>query len=189
MAVEHPSGEIFMKRRDIVAALFMLPAFTTHARAADGPSDEQRLGVVFVANQAEIAAAQLALRRSGSKGVQAYARRIIAEHGQVQQEIVALTRGAGTQPQRSATSNAMTRQGNADLSRLEDASMYDFDDLYLERETGYLGQLVNTVDDAIRSSGNADVRTLFIRMRPSYILQLDQAQRLKILIGSRGLRR
>lgn len=179
-----------MKRRGVMTALLVLPVFMTRAQAADGHlSEEQRLGIVFVANQAEIAAAQLALQRSGSRSVQAYARRIIAEHGQVQQEIVALTGSAGSQPQRSATSNAMTKQSQANLARLAESSMYDFDDLYLERETGYLGQLVNTVDDGIRTTGNADVKTLLVRMRPSFILQLDQAQRLKILIGSRGLRR
>ncbi|MDR5835579.1 DUF4142 domain-containing protein [Caballeronia sp. LZ034LL] len=179
-----------MKRRGVVTALLMLPVFMTRAQAAEGQlSEEQRLGIVFVASQAEIAAAQLALQRSGSKGVQVYARRIIAEHGQVQQEIVTLTGSAGSQPQRSATSNAMTRQGQADLARLDASSMYDFDDLYLERETGYLGQLVNTVDDGIRTTGNADVKALLGRMRPTFILQLDQAQRLRILIGSRGLRR
>ncbi|MDR5815191.1 MULTISPECIES: DUF4142 domain-containing protein [unclassified Caballeronia] len=179
-----------MKRRGVLMTLLALPLFMTRAQAADGHlSEEQRLGIVFVANQAEIAAAQLALQRSGSKSVQVYARRIITEHGQMQQEIVALTGSAGSQPQRSATSNAMTKQSQADLARLDASSMYDFDDLYLERETGYLGQLVNTVDDGIRTTGNADVKTLLARMRPSFILQLDQAQRLKILIGSRGLRR
>jgi putative membrane protein len=179
-----------MKRRSVIAALLLLPVCTTRAQTAQPqPSDEQKLGVVFVANQAEIAAAQLALRRTRSTSLQAYARRIVVEHEQVNQEIVALAQRAGTQPQRSATSDAMTRQSADDLARLDDTSSYDFDGAYLDRESVYLQRLVNTVDESIRTAGSAEVRTLFIRARPSFILQLDQAHRLTIAIGSPGLRR
>lgn len=179
-----------MKRRCAVAALLLLLGWAGHAPAQSGRlNDEQMLGVVFVANQAEIAAGNLALGKTRSASLQAFARRLISEHAQVNQEIAALTQSFDTQPQRSATSDAMTKQSADDLARLDDASIYDFDEAYLDRETVWLQRLVNTVDDYIRSTGSVDVRTLLIRSRPSFILHLDQARRLQITIGSPGLRR
>ncbi|SAL04006.1 DUF4142 domain-containing protein [Caballeronia ptereochthonis] len=179
-----------MNCRSTATALLLLLAWVGHAHAQQARlTDEQMLGVVFVANQAEIAAGNLALHKTRSASLQAFARRIVAEHGQVNQEIVALTQAFGTQPQRSATSDASMRQSADDLARLDEISSYDFDEAYLDRESVYLQRLVNTVDDYIRSTGSADVRTLLIRARPSYILHLDQARRLKLTIGSPGLKR
>ncbi|BAN26231.1 DUF4142 domain-containing protein [Caballeronia insecticola] len=179
-----------MKRGAIAMTWLLLLVWTGHARSQSAPStDAQMLGVVFVANQAEIAAGNLALSRTRSASLQAYARRIVAEHGQVNQEIVALTQGLGAQPQRSAISDALTKQSAEDLARLDDTGIYNFDEAYLDRELVYLKRLVNTVDDYIRSTASADVRTLFVRARPSFILQLDQAQRLKLTVGSPGLNR
>lgn len=90
------------------------------------------------------------------------------------QEIVALTQAFGTQPQRSATSDAWSRQAADDLARLDDISSYDFDEAYLDRELASLRQLVKRVDDYIRSTRSTDVRTLLIRARPSFILHLDR---------------
>ncbi|SAK85843.1 hypothetical protein AWB75_05750 [Caballeronia catudaia] len=177
-----------MKNACIVAVLLFL-ALTRLAQAQERLSDEQMLGVVFVANQAEMAAGNLALRKTRSYSLQVFARRIVSEHAQVNQEIATLTQRVGTQPQRSATSDALTKQSAADLADLDDASTYDFDEAYLDREVLFLQKLVITVDGYIRTARNADVRTLLIRSRPSFIFHLDQAHRLQLTIGSPGLRR
>ena len=147
------------------------------------------LGVVVVANQAEIAAGNLALRKTRSTSLQVFARRIVSEHGQVMQEIATLTQRLGTQPQRSSTSDALSKRSADDLARLDDTGTYDFDEAYLDREVVFLSTLVNTVDGYIRTARNADVRTVLIRSRPSFIFQLDQARKLQLTIGSPGLRR
>jgi putative membrane protein len=172
-----------------IAAVLLLLALARLVQAQERLSDEQILGVVFVANQAEMAAGNLALRKTRSYSLQVFARRIVSEHAQVNQEIATLTQRVGTQPQRSATSDALTKQGADDLADLDNASTYDFDEAYLDREVLFLQKLVNTVDGYIRTARNADVRTLLIRSRPSFIFHLDQAHRLQLTIGSPGLRR
>ncbi|SAL84515.1 hypothetical protein AWB74_06964 [Caballeronia arvi] len=172
-----------------IATMLLFLALTGLAQAQERLSDEQMLGVVFVANQAEIAAANLALRKTRSYSLQVFARRIVSEHAQVNQEIATLAQRFGTQPQRSATSDALMKQSADDLADLDDVGMYDFDEAYLDREVLFLQKLVNTVDDYIRTARNADVRTLLIRSRPSFIFHLDQAHRLQLTIGSPGLKR
>ncbi|WP_321795796.1 DUF4142 domain-containing protein [Caballeronia sp. J97] len=177
-----------MNGKRIAAALLLLLAFMARAFAQESQlSDEQMLGVVFVANQAEIAAANLALRKTRSNSLQVFAKRIVSEHAQVNQEIFTLTQRFGTRPQRSATSDALTKQSNDDLAELDQTSTYDFDEAYLEHEIVFLQKLINTVEGYIRTARSAEARTLLIRSRPSFIFHLDQAQRLQITIGSPGL--
>ncbi|MCE4574375.1 DUF4142 domain-containing protein [Caballeronia sp. CLC5] len=178
-----------MKRPCLAAALLWLLALAAGAHAQEPLRDEQMLGVVVAANQAEIAAGNLALRKTRSYSLQVYARRMVSEHAQVSQEITALTQRYGTQPQRSATSDALLKQNADDLADLGDAGTYDFDEAYLDREVVFLQKLVNTVDGYIRTARNAEVRTVLIRSRPSFIFHLDQAHRLQLTIGSPGLRR
>jgi hypothetical protein len=78
--------------------------------AGERLTDGQIAGVVFVANQAEIAAGESALRRTQSRSVQALATRIVTEHAQVNQEIIALAQRPAANLQRSATSDALTKQ-------------------------------------------------------------------------------
>jgi putative membrane protein len=178
-----------MKGVHIAMALLLLFAWTARAHGQQGLSDEQMLGVVVIANQAEIAAGNLALRKTRSNSLQVFARRIVSEHAQVNQEITSLMQRLGTQPQRSAASDALTRQSTGELADLDDTGTYDFDEAFLDREVASLRKLVNTVDGFIRTARNPDVRTVLIRSRPSFIFQLDQAYRLQLAIGSPGLRR
>lgn len=178
-----------MNRKRIAAALLLLLAWTVGVGAQERLSDEQMLGVILVANQAEIAAGTLALRKTRSYSLQVFAKRIVSEHAQVNQEIATLTQQYGTQPQRSATSDALTKQSIDDIADLDGTGTYNFDEAYLDREVVFLQKLVHTVDDYIRTARSADVRTLLIRSRPSFIFHLDQAQRLQITIGSPGLKR
>jgi putative membrane protein len=171
-------------KRTATVLLFLLVG-TSHAFAqAERLSDAQIAGVVFVSNQGEIAAGESALRRTRSRSVQAFASRIVAEHGQVNQEIVALTQRLAASLQRSATSDALTQESNDDLVRLNAVDARGFDAAYLDREVDSLGRLVNATDAFIRTTTSADLKILLVRARPSFIFHLDQARRLKYAIGS-----
>jgi putative membrane protein len=174
-----------MKAKRTAAVVLFVLAFISHAYGqGERLTDAQIAGVVFVANQAEIAAGESALRRTQSRSVQALAKRIVVEHGQVNQEIIALTHRLAAYLQRSATSDALTKQSVDDLARLNEVETRGFDEAYLDREVVYLQQLVQTVDTFIRSATSAELKMLLVQFRPSFILHLDQAQRLKLAIGT-----
>ena len=174
-----------MKAKSTAPVLLFVLAWISHAYGQDERlTDAQIAGVVFVANQAEIAAGELALRRTQSRSVQALATRIVAEHAQVNQEIIALTQRLAANLQRSAISDALSKQSDDDLARLNEVATRGFDQAYLDREVTYLQQLVNAVDTFIRTATSADLKMLLVRFRPFFILHLDQAQRLELAIGS-----
>ena len=174
-----------MKGKRTAAVLLFVLAWISHAYGqGERLTDGQIAGVVFVANQAEIAAGESALRRTRSRSVQALATRIVTEHAQVNQEIIALTQRLAANLQRSATSDALTKQSVDDLARLNEVETRGFDEAYLDREVVCLQQLVRTVDTFIRSATSVELKMLLVRFRPSFIFHLDQAQRLKLAIGT-----
>ncbi|HEV7833261.1 MAG TPA: DUF4142 domain-containing protein [Caballeronia sp.] len=174
-----------MKGKRTAAVLFFVLAWISHAYGqGERLTDGQIAGVVFVANQAEIAAGESALRRTRSRSVQALATRIVTEHAQVNQEIIALTQRLAANLQRSATSDALTKQSVDDLARLNEVETRGFDEAYLDREVVCLQQLVKTVDTFIRSATSVELKMLLVRFRPTFIFHLDQAQRLKLAIGT-----
>ena len=85
-------------------------------------------GVVFVANQAEIATADLALRRTSSRCVQALAARIRTEHAQANQEMFALMQRLAAKLQQSVASDALSNQSGDDLSRLNEVDGQQFNE-------------------------------------------------------------
>jgi putative membrane protein len=179
MNARHAAGALLLL---LVSAIC---AFGEEARLTDA----QIVGIILVANQAEIAAGQTALRRTQSRSVQSFASRIVDEHRQVNEEAAGLMQRLAATPQRSGISDALTRQSYDDLARLNEVGIYDFDQTYLDREVIVLHQLVKTVDTFIRTTTSMELKTLLVQSRPSFIFHLDQAQRLQLTLERPGFRR
>ncbi|MFL9913695.1 DUF4142 domain-containing protein [Paraburkholderia sp. RL17-337-BIB-A] len=160
-------------------------AFGQEARLTDA----QIVGIILVANQAEIAAGQTALRRTQSRSVQIFASRMVDEHGLVNQETAGLMQRLAATPQRSGISDALTQQSYDDLVRLNAVEAHEFDQAYLDREVISLQQLVKSVNTFIRSTTNAELKALLVRSRPSFIFHLDQAHRLQLALEHPRFRR
>src|SRR6478735_6058311 len=91
MNARHAAGALLLL---LVSAIC---AFGEEARLTDA----QIVGIILVANQAEIAAGQTALRRTQSRSVQSFASRIVDEHRQVNEEAAGLMQRLAATPQRS----------------------------------------------------------------------------------------
>jgi putative membrane protein len=177
-------------RRIAGIGLLWLLSTLSVAHAQDARvSDAQIVGILLVANDAEIAAGQIAVRRTHSRSVQSFAYRMIDEHRQVNQEAYAMLQRLGASAERSGISDSLQRQARNDLATLNDANDYDFDQAYLDREVGFLSQLIRAVDGYIRTTGSPDVKVLLVRARPAYTFHLDQAHRLQYAIENPGFGR
>ncbi|WP_250536634.1 DUF4142 domain-containing protein [Caballeronia sp. AZ10_KS36] len=175
------------RRRRIACGCLLLMAHIVGARAQSRSlSDAQMVGVLLTANHAEIAAAQIALRRTRSTSLRSFARRIVDENAQIAQETNDMLRRLGANAQPSSMSDALARQSRDDTDMLGEEDEYAFAQAYLEREVDFLGRLVNTVDDFIRSTHSADVKVLLVRVRPAFTLHLDQARRLQLVFQRPG---
>ncbi|SIT51405.1 conserved exported hypothetical protein [Paraburkholderia piptadeniae] len=176
-----------MKVKCTAGALLLLLASTICASGEEAPlTDAQIVGIIVVANQAEIAAGQVAMRRTQSRSIQSFASRMVDEHAQVNQETAGLMQRLAVTPQRSETSDELMQQSYDDLARLNAIDARDFDQAYLDREVIFLHQLIKSVDIFIRSTRNAELKVLLVRSRPSFILHLDQAYRLQVALERPG---
>jgi putative membrane protein len=172
-----------MNAKRTAGALLLLLASTICAFGQEARlTDSQIVGIILVANQAEIAAGQTALRRTQSRGVQFFASRIVDEHRQVNQETAGLMQRLAVTPQRSGISDTLTQQSYDDLARLNAVEAREFDQAYLDREVIFLQQLVKSVNTFIRSTTNAELKALLVRSRASFIFHLDQAHRLQLAL-------
>jgi putative membrane protein len=179
-----------MNVKRTAGALLLFLASTICALGQEsGLTDAQIVGIILVANQAEIAAGQTALRRTQSRGVQFFASRMVDEHGQVNQDFARLMQRLAATPERSGVSDALTRQSYDDLARLNAVNAHEFDQAYLDREVIFLQELVRSVNTFIRSTTNAELKTLLARLRPSFISDLDQAHRLQYALEHPQFRR
>jgi putative membrane protein len=68
------------------AALLTGTIGVTMARAADGPSDPQIVGIVLAADQIDIDYGNIALAKSENKAVREFAQRMVTDHSAVQEE-------------------------------------------------------------------------------------------------------
>ncbi|MGF6288313.1 putative membrane protein [Paraburkholderia youngii] len=172
-----------MNVKRTAGALLLLLASTICAFGQEaGLTDAQIVGIILVANQAEIAAGQTALRRTQSRSVRFFANRMIDEHGQVNQETAGLMHRLAATPQRSGISDALAQQSYDDLARLNAVETHEFDQAYLDREVIFLQQLVKLANTFIRSTTNAELKTLLVRSRLSFIFHLDQAHQLQLAL-------
>jgi putative membrane protein len=179
-----------MNVKRTAGALLLFLASTVCAFGEEaGLTDAQIVGIIVVANQAEIAAGQTALRRTQSRSVQFFASRMVDEHDRVNQEIAGLMQRLAATPQRSGVSDALTRRSYDDLARLNAVEAHEFDQAYLDREVIFLHELVESVNTFIRSTTNAELKTLLARFRPSFIIDLDQAHRLQLALEHPRFRR
>jgi putative membrane protein len=149
----------------------------------DRLSDAQMVGVLIVANQAQIAAGQLALRRTQSPSMRNLANRMVSENAQVNQEANAMLQRLGANAQRSGTSDAIARQSRNDLADLNDAADWDFDLAFLNDEVSFLGRLVKAIDAYIRATTSPDVKVLLVRARPVFTFHLDQARQMQYALN------
>lgn len=173
-----------MKVASQLVALLLLIACSVRAHGEDTRlTDAQIVGVVIVANQADVAAGELALRRSQSRSVQSYARRLIAEHDDVNRQVAAMLDRLNEQARPSAMSEALARQSRDDLSSLDDVQSRDFDLAYLQHEIAWHQQWIATIERFIRTTTSADVKALLAASRPACLFHLDQAQRLEWALG------
>jgi putative membrane protein len=168
--------------------LFLSAMSTAHGQDAR-LSDAQIVGILLTANNAEIAAGQIALRKTQSRSVQSFASRMVVEHAQVNDEAYAMLQRLRASAERSDISDSLARQSRADQAMLNDAGLYDFDQAYLDREVEFLGDLVRAVDGYIRTTANPDLKVLLVRARPAYTFHLDQAHRLRLVMEEPGFGR
>jgi len=155
--------------------------------AAGGLTDPQIAAIVVAANQVDIDAGNLALKKSKSEAVKAFAQRMVTDHTAVNQSAVALVTKLKVTPEESDASKGLTAGGveaRAKLDALEGAA---FDNAYVDNEVAYHQAVIGVLDSKlIPSATNAELKSTLVGVKPAFDAHLQHAQQIQASLAAGG---
>jgi putative membrane protein len=146
----------------VTAALAALALSCVAASAQSAkPNDAQIAHIAYTAGQIDIKNAELALKKSKSKEVRAFAEDMVRDHKAVNEQALALVKKLNVTPQDNDTSKALTKQAEDKLAVMAKLNGKAFDKAYTENEVAYH----RTVNEALQktlipSADNAELKDL-----------------------------
>jgi putative membrane protein len=147
--------------RLFLAAALVASAAPAGAQPSGRPNDAQIAHIAYTADNIDIEAGRLALRKSQNPQVRAFAQDMVRDHTAVNEQALALVRKLNVQPQDNDTSRALARQAEAETRRLEGLNGAAFDKAYAEHELAYHRQVNQAVRDTlIPSASNPELKRL-----------------------------
>ena len=145
----------------LVAALLAASAFTPAQAQGSGPSDPQIAHIAYTAGVIDIAAAELALKKSTNATVRSFAQEMVRDHKAVNVMALDLVKKLKVTPADNPTSKALSKQADADKRRLAALKGAAFDRAYLANEVAYHKAVNGALDKTlIPSSHNAELKSL-----------------------------
>jgi putative membrane protein len=144
-----------------LAAALVLAIATVSAGAAEKLSDPQIAHIAYTAGDLDIKAAELALQKSKTDSVRAFATDMVRDHKAVNDKALALVKKLNVTPEDNDTSKDLVKQANDKAAELAKLSGAAFDKAYIENEVAYH----KTVNDAlattlIPSAANGELKSL-----------------------------
>ena len=144
-----------------LAAALLLATVTGPAIAADKPNDAQIAHIAYTAGDLDVKAAALALQKSKTESVRAFANNMVQDHKAVNDKALALVKKLNVTPEDNDTSKGLVKQANEKAAELGKLSGAAFDKAYVDNEVAYHktvnGALANTL---IPSASNSELKSL-----------------------------
>jgi putative membrane protein len=142
-----------------LAAAILLATLTAHA--ADNPSDAQIAHIAYTAGNLDITAAKVALEKSKTADVRAFAENMVKDHQAVNDKALALVKKLGVTPEDNDTSKGLVKQQaekQAELAKLSGAA---FDKAYVDNEVAFHKAVIGSLETTlIPSTENAELKSL-----------------------------
>jgi putative membrane protein len=159
-----------------VATAVLAVGIATAALAVDALPDAQFVGFIQQANDFELDSSRLALQRSESEAIRAYAKRMTAERG----EIALLLSKARSEARVGyvPTSSSVRPRHTAVLDRLHTLEGTEFDKAYASAQLAAQIEIVDQVEAYGRDGGNADLRRFAEQALPRLQAELEHARRI-----------
>ena len=166
-------------KKQIPVALSILLGLASAAHAA-APNDAQIAATVVAANTVDVDAGKQAESKTTNKDVKAFANRRVNDHTAVNTQAVALVQKLHVTPQENDTSKSLREGGAATLKKLQGLSGAAFDKAYVDNEVAYHQTVIDALDKTlIPNASNAELKTLLVNVRPSFVAHLEHAKHLQ----------
>ncbi len=162
-------------------------AVTPTPPVAGALTDPQIAAIVVAANQVDIDAGNLALKKAKSAAVKAFAQTMITDHSAVNKAAVELVTRLKITPEESDASKALVAGGVANrdaLTKLEGAA---FDKAYVNNEVAYHKDVIGVLETLlIPSATNAELKTTLVGVKPAFDAHLAHAESIQAQLAGGG---
>jgi putative membrane protein len=154
------------------------------AVAQSAPTDPQIAAIVVTANQVDIDAGELAVKKAHDKQVQAFAQQMITDHTGVNKQATALVTKLKVKPEQNDTSRSLKKGGDDNLAKLNALKGAEFDRAYIDHEIVYHQSVIDALDKTlVPNAKSEELKALLIKVRPAFVAHLEHAKSLQARIG------
>lgn len=150
-----------LNRLGIALAGLMLTTSLGLAAEPAKPTDSQIAHIAYTADNIDIKAAELAVKKSKNKSVQDFAKDMIRDHEAVNKQALALVAKLKVKPEDNATSQALVKQADASRAHLATLKGAAFDKAYVDNEVAYHHAVNGALETTlIPAAQNAELKDL-----------------------------
>ncbi len=150
------------------------------AAPAAALTDPQIAAIVVAANQVDIDAGNLALKKTKNAEVKKFAQLMVTDHTAVNKAAVDLVTKLKVTPEESDASKGLVAGGKENLDKLEKLDGADFDKAYVDHEVAYHQAVIDTIDKAlVPSAQNAELKNTLVSVKPTIEAHLKHAEMLQ----------
>ncbi|HEX2842377.1 DUF4142 domain-containing protein [Hyphomicrobium sp.] len=151
-----------MHRSNVIgAAIGLILAGATTSALAEGPTDPQIAHIAYTAGDIDVKTAELALQKSKTKTVRAFAEDMVRDHKAVNDKALALVKKLNVTPEDNDTSKGLVKDADQERAKLAKLSGAEFDKAYVANEVAYHKTVNGALEKTlIPSSSNAELKGL-----------------------------
>jgi putative membrane protein len=143
------------------AVVLGLGLFGAVAAPATKPTDPQIAHIAYTAGQLDIEAGKQALDKSKNADVRNFAQRMVADHGSVNDQALALVKKLNVTPEDNPTSKSLTQAADAERNKLAGLDGAAFDKAYVDNEVAYHKTVHEALSKTlIPDAQNAELKSL-----------------------------
>lgn len=182
--------------RSAATAPTAAPAVVERGSAAPAPApapappsptldDAQIAAIVVAANQVDIDAGQLALKKSKNPEVKKFAERMVTDHTAVNKAAVELVTKLNVTPQESDASKSLVAGGVDTRAKLESLEGDAFDRAYVDNEVAYHEAVIGVLaTQLIPSASNKELKAALVGAQPAFDAHLQHAKQIQSALAS-----
>ena len=171
-----------------LGAMALLSSLGVSAFAQGGgakPTDPQIAGVVQTANQLDISAAKLALKKTRNDQVKQFAQQMIDDHTKLEKSVNDLATKLGVKPEDSDISKSLKTAAAEETKKLQGLKGKAFDKEYIDHEVSYHQQVLDAAGNVlIPNAQNAELKSALEGAAPLLQGHLDHAKQIQSSLES-----
>jgi putative membrane protein len=167
--------------------VFSNPAVAQEKKAAAGLTDPQIAAIVVAANQVDVDAGNLAVRKTTNPEVKKLAERMVTDHTGVNKAAAELVGKLGVTPEPTDASRGLEANGKAARARMEALGGAAFDKAYVDGEVAYHEAVLAVLDrQLVPSAKNAELKKMLVDVRPAFVAHLEHARQVQRSLAGGG---